>query len=80
MSDYTKRNAELLNSINNVTPINDPLYVPVQDSAQCFEINYEYNATKWLMIRPNLHYIKNPGGVKKTDDSLAGGMQFILTF
>ncbi|WP_213989230.1 carbohydrate porin [Sodalis sp. dw_96] len=29
------------------------------------EINYEYQATKWLMIRPNLQYTKKPGALKK---------------
>lgn len=38
------------------------------------ELNYSYNVTKWLMIRPNVQYLINPGSSQNLDNALVLGM------
>lgn len=40
------------------------------DAEYNIELNYSYNPTKWLMLRPSLQYIVNPGATKQIDDAL----------
>ena len=65
---------------NGVTDIDDPLYVPEQRREYSYEINYGVQATKWLMVRPNLQYVKYPGGLTQTTGAVVGGVQFIADF
>ncbi|MDF3864918.1 carbohydrate porin [Pseudomonas denitrificans (nom. rej.)] len=80
LNDRVSRNAELVNAENGVTGVNDALYVPVQKREYSYEINYGYQAAKWLMVRPNLQYVKYPGGLTQTDSAVVGGLQLIADF
>ncbi|WP_226506169.1 carbohydrate porin [Pseudomonas sp. MWU16-30317] len=80
INDRYSRNAEILNADNGVDSVHDALYVPVQKREYSYEINYGYLATKWLMVRPSLQYVKYPGGVEQTRSALVGGVQFIADF
>lgn len=75
-----RRNAQLINTLNQVTHIRDPRYVPVQDREYSFEVNYGYQATGWLMLRPNLQYVRYPGGMREVDDAAVLGLQVITDF
>lgn len=44
------------------------------------ELNYSYNATKWLMLRPNLQYVINPGSSNNVDDALVLGLTTRIIF
>lgn len=44
------------------------------------ELNYNYFPTKWLMLRPNLQYIINPGVSNKVDNALVLGLSSRLHF
>lgn len=44
------------------------------------ELNYSYNATKWLMLRPNLQYVINPGSSNKVDNALVLGLTTRVIF
>ncbi|WP_416367116.1 carbohydrate porin [Pseudomonas tohonis] len=72
-----RRNAQLINTLNQVTSIRDPRYVPIQDREYSFEVNYGYQATGWLMIRPNRQYVRYPGGMREVDDAVVVGVQVI---
>lgn len=37
------------------------------------ELNYSYNPTKWLMLRPNLQYVVNPGSTNNIDNAFIVG-------
>jgi carbohydrate-selective porin OprB len=37
-------------------------------------------AFDWLTVRPNLQYIRHPGGVDKVDDALIGGIKIQSSF
>ncbi|WP_276574999.1 carbohydrate porin [Pseudomonas tohonis] len=65
---------------NQVTHVRDPRYVPVQDREYSVEVNYGYQATGWLMVRPNLQYVRYPGGMREVDDAVVVGVQVITDF
>ena len=44
------------------------------------ELNYSYNPTKWLMLRPNLQYVINPGSTNNVDDAFVLGLSTKMTF
>ena len=44
------------------------------------ELNYSYNTTKWLMLRPNLQYVINPGSSNNVDDALVLGLTTRIIF
>lgn len=44
------------------------------------ELNYSYNPTKWLMLRPNLQYVINPGSTNNVDDAFVLGLSTKFIF
>lgn len=44
------------------------------------ELNYSYNATKWLMLRPNLQYVIHPGSTNRVDNALVLGLTSKVVF
>ena len=50
------------------------------DAEYNIELNYSYNATKWLMLRPNLQYVVNPGSSNQVDNALVLGLTTRVIF
>ncbi|RAZ04096.1 carbohydrate porin [Acinetobacter sp. SM1B] len=50
------------------------------DAEYNIELNYSYNATNWLMLRPNLQYVINPGSSNNVDDALVLGLTTRIIF
>ena len=46
--------------------------VPVQNAEYASEVYYNFRATPWLDLRPNIQYIHNPGGISQTADVILG--------
>ena len=44
------------------------------------ELNYSYSPTKWLMLRPNLQYVINPGSTNSVDDAVVLGLGSRIIF
>ncbi|WP_122899084.1 carbohydrate porin [Acinetobacter sp. B51(2017)] len=44
------------------------------------EINYSHNPTAWLSLRPNLHYVINPGSTNRVDNAFVVGLTTKLVF
>lgn len=44
------------------------------------ELNYSYNPAKWLMLRPSMQYVVNPGSTNKVDDAFVLGLSSKVTF
>ena len=44
------------------------------------ELNYTYNATKWLSFRPNIQYIIHPGATDHVDNGLVLGLGTLIIF
>lgn len=55
---------------------------PIYDASAEYniELNYSYNATKWLMLRPNLQYVINPGSSNQVDNALVLGLTTRVVF
>jgi porin len=77
--DVTKRQ-RLLNDSTGITDYDDPLYVPVQHSEYNIELNYGVHVTDWLTVRPNVQYVRNPGGVYEVDNAWVAGLKLQASF
>ncbi|QKZ06520.1 carbohydrate porin [Pseudomonas eucalypticola] len=75
-----RKNAEATNAANGVTDYNDPAYLPIQRTESSAELNYGVHVTNWLTVRPNLQYIKHPGGVDEVDNALVAGIKIQSSF
>ncbi|WP_455924251.1 carbohydrate porin [Pseudomonas putida] len=75
-----RKNEEATNAANGVTDYNDPDYMPIQRTETSAELNYGVHVTNWLTVRPNLQYIKHPGGVDEVDNALVAGIKVQSSF
>ncbi|GAB7527704.1 carbohydrate porin [Pseudomonas sp. 3A(2025)] len=80
VNDDAQDRARLVNALNNVNDYDNPLFLPVQDTEYNSEIYYGFHVTNWLTVRPNLQYIRHPGGVDKVDDALVAGLKIQTKF
>ncbi|HDS1692428.1 TPA: carbohydrate porin [Pseudomonas putida] len=76
---YTK-NTALINLANGESDYDSPSYLPVQESEYNVELNYGVHVTDWLTMRPNLQFVRHPGGVKMVDDAWVGGIKIQASF
>ncbi|WP_350601033.1 carbohydrate porin [Pseudomonas sp. 65/3-MNA-CIBAN-0223] len=77
--DVTKRQ-RLINDSTGIGDYNDPQYVPVQHSEYNIELNYGVHVTDWLTVRPNVQYVRNPGGVYEVDNAWVAGVKLQASF
>jgi porin len=75
-----RKNAEATNQARAVFDYNDPSFLPPQDTEYSAELYYGVHVTNWLTVRPNLQYIRHPGGVDQVDDALIGGIKVQSSF
>ena len=75
VNDDVRKNRRLVNDLNNIEDYDNPSYLPIQDTEYNAEIYYGFHVTNWLTVRPNLQYIKHPGGVNQVDDVLVAGLK-----
>ncbi|MNF68062.1 Porin B precursor [compost metagenome] len=75
-----RKNAQAINQARGVSDYNDPLFRPIQDTEYSAELYYGIHLADWLTVRPNLQYIRHPGGVSQVDDALIGGIKIQSTF
>jgi porin len=54
--------------------------VPVQNSEYPIELYYSINATRWLIVRPNVQYIIRPGGTSEHPNVVVLGVKASLSF
>ena len=67
---------------------NPGVYTPLRGDEAVFEASYQYQATAWMQIQPDLQYVVNPGGGvldpqtpnRKVGDALIGGLRVNVTF
>lgn len=79
-NDDVKKNSELLNAAKGFTDYDQLGYAPLRNTEYNVELNYGFHVTNWLTVRPNLQYIKNPGGIKEVDNALVAGLKIQSTF
>lgn len=61
----------------------DPIasnYIPIQDDELNVELNYTYQWSPAVMLRPNIQYIHQPAGVKEVDDAWVAGLSVKVNF
>ncbi|QNW96171.1 carbohydrate porin [Acinetobacter seifertii] len=61
----------------------DPIasnYIPIQDDELNIELNYTYQWSPAVMLRPNIQYIHQPAGVKEVDDAWVAGLSVKVNF
>ena len=80
VNDDVRKNRRLVNDLNNVDDYDNPTYLPIQDTEYNAEIYYGFHVTNWLTVRPNLPYIKSPGGVDEVDNALVAGLKIQSSF
>ena len=73
VNDDVKKRQRLVNQVNGIDDYDNPLYQPLQDTEYNAELYYGVHVTDWLTVRPNLQYIKQPGGVDEVDNALVAG-------
>lgn len=74
------RNAALTNLVSGVDDYDDPRYLPVQETEFNAELNYGIHLADWLTVRPNLQFVRHPGGVRSVDDAWVGGLKVQAIF
>ncbi len=67
--------AKLVNQLSGIEDYDNPGYLPVQDTEYDAEIYYGFHVTNWLTVRPNLQYIKHPGGVDQVENAIVAGLK-----
>ena len=75
-----RKNAEWHNRTLAVSDYNNAAYLPIQDTEYSAELYYGVHMANWLVLRPNLQYIRHPGGVTHIDDALIGGLKIQASF
>ena len=80
VNDDVRKRAELINAGNGLDDYDNPAFVPIQRSEYNAELYYGFHVTDWLTVRPNLQYIKSPGGVDEVDNALVAGIKVQSSF
>jgi len=75
-----RKNAALTNLVNGVDDYDDPNFLPVQETEYNAELNYGIHLADWLTVRPNLQFVRHPGGVRAVDDAWVGGLKVQAIF
>nr|WP_314480842.1 carbohydrate porin [uncultured Pseudomonas sp.] len=75
-----RKNAHLANQAAGLYDYDNPGFLPVQDTEYSAELYYGIHLADWLTVRPNLQYIRHPGGVSQVDNALVGGLKIQSTF
>ncbi|OTG80398.1 carbohydrate porin [Acinetobacter sp. ANC 4648] len=55
-------------------------YIPIQHDELNIELNYTYQWSPAIMLRPNIQYIYQPAGVKEVDDAWVAGLTMRVNF
>lgn len=74
------KNQQLHNQVADLTDYNDPAFQPVQTAEYAAEIHYDLRLTPWLLLRPNVQYLANPGGVNEVDNATVVGLTVNTVF
>lgn len=75
-----RKNAQARNQARAIYDYDNPGYQPPQDTEYSAELYYGVHLANWLTVRPNLQYIRHPGGVSQVDDALIGGIKIQSSF
>lgn len=80
VNDDVKKRAQQLNGVSGIDDYNDMGFVPIQRTEYNAELYYGVHVTNWLTVRPNLQYIRHPGGVSEVDNAVVAGLKIQSSF
>ena len=68
--------------------LNPGVFTPPRGDETVIEASYQYQATAWMQVQPDLQYVHNPGGglvdpqnpTRKAGDAVVGGLRVNITF
>lgn len=80
VNDDAQDNRRLVNAVNGIDDYDNPGYLPIQKTEYNSEIYYGVHVTDWLTVRPNLQYVKSPGGVDDVQNALVAGIKIQSKF
>jgi len=75
----THSNSRLANYVREVRKLDDAA-LPVVGKEITAEVFYGWQAARWLVVRPNLQWIHQPGGNGQRNDVCVAGLKSIITF
>ncbi|MGV8864437.1 MAG: carbohydrate porin [Pseudomonas sp.] len=75
VNDDAQDRARLANQVSGIDDYDNPNFVPIQTTEYDAEIYYGFHVTNWLTVRPNLQYVKRPGGVDDVQNALVAGLK-----
>lgn len=76
-NDYVGLGVNRVHVNNRLSSLKEPFNASAEYNV---ELNYSYNPTKWLMLRPNLQYVINPGSTNNVDDAFVLGLSTKVVF
>jgi porin len=83
---YVRLGANAIGASADQAVYNPTVYTPLRSDETVLEATYQYQATAWAQIQPDLQYVFNPGaGIvdasgAKAGDALVAGLRVNLTF
>ena len=82
INDRVRDRQNYANGLNDLTSDNysNPLYNPVQNNELNIELNYTLNWSSAVMLRPNIQYVHQVGGIKEVDDAWIFGLTTRFNF
>ncbi|WP_269670545.1 carbohydrate porin [Stenotrophomonas sp. SY1] len=80
VNEDVRRRQALLNEVNGVSDYLDPLFQPLQDTEYNAEVYYGVHVADWLTVRPNLQYVRHPGGVEQVENAFVAGIKLQTSF
>ena len=80
VNEDVARYARLSNELSGIEDYDNPSYLPVRRSEYDAELYYGFAVTPAVTLRPNLQFIKAPGGVEQVDNALVAGLKMLVRF
>lgn len=70
------------NDVNGLTGADytNSFYTPIQNDELNIELNYVYHWSSAIMLRPNIQYVHQAGGVKQVDDAWIAGLSMRVNY
>jgi porin len=80
VNDDVRQYQREVNARNGITDFDNPQYLPVQHTEYNAELYYGYHLANWMTVRPNVQYVRDPGGVSDVDNAWVAGLKIQASF
>lgn len=80
INDSRADHQRLVNQVNGVVDYDHPNYLPIQHAEYAIELHYTYIASPAVTLRPNIQWLKDPGGVKEIETATVAGLTLSVKF